>query len=314
METALGAPLADVRIHTDSAAAGFAAELGAHALTLGRDIHFAPGRFAPHRSDGLRRLAHELVHVLQQRRGAGQEAIGSAAAAEGEARSLGAVAAAGQRVRVQQRAAAQAQADDGTGGAGSPDSQLAPQLQLDPEIERLMLQHTLRWWLGNAIVLGDAPTQLPPAPAPEVSTGDGGPLPTGPLLPSLPLRHDLFAPLPPDPFYLEPDAGALFSPFGARGAPLGPGDTDAVMQIYRRNAAIASRLPDLRSLAPRFVRPLIPGTWRRDIASALTGAAVGTYLKNDYMTPIEVADQAFEAMTGAGTTVIPLPAISFDLF
>ncbi len=70
----------------------------------------------------------------------------------------------------------------------------------------------------------------------------------------------------------------------------------------------------VQRLAPGFVRPLIPTTWRRDIAGALTGAAVGASLKHDYATPIEVADRAFEAMTGASTTVVPLPSISFDLF
>jgi hypothetical protein len=106
----------------------------------------------------------------------------------------------------------------------------------------------------------------------------------------------------------------LFSPFGERGAPVGAGDSAAVTDIYRRNAAIAAGLPDLRAIAPRFVRPLIPSTWRRDIAGALTGAAVGASLKRDYATPIEVADRAWQDMTGASTTVIPLPAIRFDLF
>jgi len=41
---------------------------------------------------------------------------------------------------------------------------------------------------------------------------------------------------------------------------------------------------------------------------------VGAYLNRDYATPIEVSDRAFQAMTGASTTVVPLPSISFDLF
>lgn len=86
------------------------------------------------------------------------------------------------------------------------------------------------------------------------------------------------------------------------------------MEIYRRNQTIARHLPDLRGFAPSFLRPLIPSTWRRDIAGALTGAAVGAYLNRDYMTPIEVSDRAWLGMTGASTTVIPLPSISFDLF
>lgn len=85
------------------------------------------------------------------------------------------------------------------------------------------------------------------------------------------------------------------------------------MKICRSNSAIASRLPDLRSLTPGFLRPMIPSTWRRDIAGAVTGAAVGAYLNRDYMTPIEVSDRVFEQMTGASTTVIPLPSISLYL-
>lgn len=108
--------------------------------------------------------------------------------------------------------------------------------------------------------------------------------------------------------------GLLYSGFGARGAPVGEGDSQAVMAIYRRNQAIARQLPDLRGIAPSLLRPLIPITWRRDIAGALTGAAVGAYLNRDYMTPIEVSDRAWQGMTGASTTVIPLPSISFDLF
>jgi hypothetical protein len=186
-----------------------------------------------------------------------------------------------------------------------------------------MMQHYIRWWLGNTLVSGNPPTALPSAPDPGASSGlsagglalPGVPgLPPAPLSSQLPLDPAFFAPLPPDPLFIEPDVGALFSSFGDRGAPVGPGDTQVVFDIYRRNQAIVRGLPDLRSMAPRFLQPLIPSTWRRDIAGALTGAAVSASLKRDYMTPIEVSDQAWEAMTGAGTTMIPLPSISFDLF
>jgi hypothetical protein len=84
------------------------------------------------------------------------------------------------------------------------------------------------------------------------------------------------------------------------------------MALYRRNEAIARGLPDLRAMAPRFVRGLIPTTWRRDIAGALTAADIGARLNRDFATPIEISDRAFQGMTGASTTVIPLPALSFD--
>jgi Domain of unknown function (DUF4157) len=42
---------------------------GATALTIGSDIYFRDGAFAPHTSAGLRILAHEVAHVVQQHSG-----------------------------------------------------------------------------------------------------------------------------------------------------------------------------------------------------------------------------------------------------
>jgi uncharacterized protein DUF4157 len=42
---------------------------GARALTVGGQIHFRAGEFAPHTRRGFRLLAHEVAHVVQQRRG-----------------------------------------------------------------------------------------------------------------------------------------------------------------------------------------------------------------------------------------------------
>jgi hypothetical protein len=41
----------------------------ARALTIGTDIYFSDGAFAPHTREGLRLLAHEVAHVVQQARG-----------------------------------------------------------------------------------------------------------------------------------------------------------------------------------------------------------------------------------------------------
>jgi hypothetical protein len=56
----------NVRVHTDSRAAESAHELGAHAYTVGGDIVFDSGRYAPQANEGRTLLAHELTHVLQQ--------------------------------------------------------------------------------------------------------------------------------------------------------------------------------------------------------------------------------------------------------
>ena len=55
-----------VRIHTGPAAAASAQALQAHAYTVGRDIMFGAGRYAPHTPAGRRLLIHELTHVRQQ--------------------------------------------------------------------------------------------------------------------------------------------------------------------------------------------------------------------------------------------------------
>jgi hypothetical protein len=69
MESRFGESFADVRIHDDSPAHASAANLHAKAYTRGHDIVFSANRFSPHEGPGKRLLAHELAHVVQQRRG-----------------------------------------------------------------------------------------------------------------------------------------------------------------------------------------------------------------------------------------------------
>ncbi len=66
MEQRFGHDFSRVRVHTDAAAQRSAAELGAHAYTLGRSIVFGRGQYAPASAAGARLLAHELTHVVQQ--------------------------------------------------------------------------------------------------------------------------------------------------------------------------------------------------------------------------------------------------------
>ncbi|SFS99121.1 DUF4157 domain-containing protein [Saccharopolyspora flava] len=64
METRLGADFSDVRLHTDASAQRSATEIGARAYTSGNHVVIGP-----HGADA-HTLAHELTHVIQQRRGA----------------------------------------------------------------------------------------------------------------------------------------------------------------------------------------------------------------------------------------------------
>lgn len=63
MENRLGADFSDVRIHDDTTAQASAAEVGARAYTSGNHIVIGQGGNDRHT------LAHELTHVIQQRRG-----------------------------------------------------------------------------------------------------------------------------------------------------------------------------------------------------------------------------------------------------
>jgi hypothetical protein len=63
----LGVETAGVRIHDDAFSARAAEELDANAFTLGRDIFFRRGFYAPEAPGGIFRLAHEVAHTAQQR-------------------------------------------------------------------------------------------------------------------------------------------------------------------------------------------------------------------------------------------------------
>lgn len=65
-EPRFGSDLGDVRVHTGAAAAETAHSINARAYTLGRDIVFATGQYAPDTTAGRTLLAHELVHTFQQ--------------------------------------------------------------------------------------------------------------------------------------------------------------------------------------------------------------------------------------------------------
>src|SRR5258708_3414614 len=91
-----GVEFADIRLHyrgVDEICRAF----GAAALTIGWDIHSGGEAFAPHTPRGLRLLAHEVAHVVQQHRGpvtAARAAGGLAVAPAGSAEEREADAAA----------------------------------------------------------------------------------------------------------------------------------------------------------------------------------------------------------------------------
>lgn len=58
----------DVRVHTGGEAAQAARRIQARAFTVGQDIVFGAGQYAPDTDKGKRLLAHELTHTIQQGR------------------------------------------------------------------------------------------------------------------------------------------------------------------------------------------------------------------------------------------------------
>ncbi|HEX5734717.1 MAG TPA: DUF4157 domain-containing protein [Blastocatellia bacterium] len=66
MEPRFGYDFGQVRVHTDAKAAESAAAVEALAYTVGHNVVFGTGQYAPGTSAGRHLLAHELTHVIQQ--------------------------------------------------------------------------------------------------------------------------------------------------------------------------------------------------------------------------------------------------------
>jgi hypothetical protein len=65
-EPRFGQDFSQVRLHTDARAAESARAVNARAFTVGCDVVFGAGQYAPGTSEGRRLMAHELTHVVQQ--------------------------------------------------------------------------------------------------------------------------------------------------------------------------------------------------------------------------------------------------------
>ena len=66
MEQRFGHDFSRVRVHSGAAAEQSARDVNANAYTVGHNIVFGAGRFAPGTHEGRRLIAHELTHVVQQ--------------------------------------------------------------------------------------------------------------------------------------------------------------------------------------------------------------------------------------------------------
>ncbi len=139
LEPRFGRDFGDVRVHDDAAAARSAEQLGARAYTVGRDVVFGAGQYAPASAAGRRLLAHELAHVAQQASApspsgplavsAPHDASERAADAAADAAMSGAGpvdAGGGGRVLVQRQNGGQGGATPGGGGGNAPATSQPP--------------------------------------------------------------------------------------------------------------------------------------------------------------------------------------------
>jgi hypothetical protein len=69
MEPRFGYDFSGVRVHTDARAAESARAVDARAYTVGSNVVFGTGQYAPTNEAGKSLLAHELAHVVQQEAG-----------------------------------------------------------------------------------------------------------------------------------------------------------------------------------------------------------------------------------------------------
>lgn len=67
MNASLGHDFSEVRIHTSAEADELNHRLSARAFTISSDIFFAQGAYNPYTWQGRELIAHELIHVVQQR-------------------------------------------------------------------------------------------------------------------------------------------------------------------------------------------------------------------------------------------------------
>ena len=71
-EPRFGVDFSEVRVHTGTNAADSAQSINARAFTMGKNVVFGAGEYAPESIKGKRIISHELMHTIQQTNRVGQ--------------------------------------------------------------------------------------------------------------------------------------------------------------------------------------------------------------------------------------------------
>ncbi|HZK79551.1 MAG TPA: DUF4157 domain-containing protein [Humisphaera sp.] len=143
MEPRFGFDFGNVRIRADEEAAASARAINALAYTVGSHITFGHGQYAPTTSTGIRLMAHELAHVVQQ--GARQRTISGGplrmeSSGEADADRAAEKIAAGQfvgRMHMEPSGGVRRFAGElpNIGELEIPELEVEPELELEPEVE-----------------------------------------------------------------------------------------------------------------------------------------------------------------------------------
>lgn len=300
--------LPNIWIHTGPEAQAAADALQTRAFTLGNNIVFSGRAPDPESMDGFALLVHETAHVLQQRNANASRnpSLSRNRSLESDAVSAAAAVRDGSGptdIAANEVSANRVQRED----PPIPDSLKHPftsqgqfQLELDPEVQKMILQMRVRQWL-----LAEESGEPNPQQDPNATTDSPNPDDEYGPTPQVPLQNgvDPNAPLPadwagPDLLAAQPNVGALLNPFAARGVTAGAGDLELANKLFQDRYTFALALPDLRDMVPDFARGWIPSDWRVKVAESLTQITIDSALKGDNPTARESADQIFSNIIG----------------
>ena len=172
-EARLGHDFSSVRVHADRQASQAAQGVAAQAFTVGRDIVFGSGHYAPDTERGRHLLAHELTHVAQQ---GGALSTSDATTVEGLAHAIGAL----QRRPGNRVIARLLDTDEGSPALSGPDPVAAPALGAAPRGAR---SYTGAPVIGQPEGTPDEGPYLPPvAGQPVPGIGENPLPPTRPVI------------------------------------------------------------------------------------------------------------------------------------
>jgi Domain of unknown function (DUF4157) len=144
MEARLGADFSDVRVHTDRAAQASADAVQARAYTVGNHLVFQRDAYQPGSDDGVRTIAHELTHVIQQRSGPVEGTPSGGGIQVSDPADRDELAAAATAEHVMSDAAGPVASGDAQGAAAAPVQRQLPEEDTDEEtLQALRVQRQL---------------------------------------------------------------------------------------------------------------------------------------------------------------------------